>query len=53
MSSAASRDRTPSKDNYKNGTRSCPTYDIMANKLWEKNFEVNREIERFTVGRDR
>ena len=25
----------------------------MANKLWEKNFEVNREIERFTVGRDR
>ena len=25
----------------------------MANKLWEKNFEVNKEIERFTVGRDR
>lgn len=25
----------------------------MARKLWEKNFEVNREIERFTVGRDR
>lgn len=25
----------------------------MANKLWEKNFVVNREIERFTVGRDR
>ena len=25
----------------------------MANKLWEKNFEVNAEIERFTVGRDR
>ncbi len=23
------------------------------NKLWEKNFEVNDEIERFTVGRDR
>ncbi len=23
------------------------------NKLWEKNFEVNSEIERFTVGRDR
>ena len=23
------------------------------NKLWEKNFEVNAEIERFTVGRDR
>ena len=23
------------------------------NKLWEKNFEVNGEIERFTVGRDR
>jgi argininosuccinate lyase len=22
-------------------------------KLWEKNFEVNKEIERFTVGRDR
>ena len=25
----------------------------MASKLWEKNFEVNQEIERFTVGRDR
>lgn len=25
----------------------------MANKLWEKNFEVNKDIERFTVGRDR
>lgn len=25
----------------------------MANKLWEKNFEVNAEIERFTVGKDR
>ncbi|MBR7018785.1 MAG: argininosuccinate lyase [Prevotella sp.] len=25
----------------------------MANKLWEKHFEVNQEIERFTVGRDR
>ena len=25
----------------------------MATKLWEKNFEVNRKIERFTVGRDR
>ena len=25
----------------------------MAHKLWEKNFEVNKEIERFTVGRDR
>ena len=25
----------------------------MANKLWEKNFEVNEEIERFTVGQDR
>ena len=23
------------------------------NKLWEKNFSVNEEIERFTVGRDR
>ena len=22
-------------------------------KLWEKNFEINKEIERFTVGRDR
>ena len=22
-------------------------------KLWEKNFKVNEEIERFTVGRDR
>ena len=25
----------------------------MSHKLWEKNFEVNKEIERFTVGRDR
>ena len=25
----------------------------MATKLWEKNFEINKEIERFTVGRDR
>ena len=25
----------------------------MANKLWEKNTEVNAEIERCTVGRDR
>ena len=25
----------------------------MSNKLWEKNFEVNKEIVRFTVGRDR
>ena len=25
----------------------------MATKLWEKNFEVNAEIERFTVGKDR
>ncbi|MCH3982586.1 MAG: argininosuccinate lyase [Prevotella sp.] len=25
----------------------------MANKLWEKDFEVNQEIERFTVGHDR
>ena len=25
----------------------------MTKKLWEKNYEVNREIERFTVGRDR
>ena len=25
----------------------------MASKLWEKDFEVNKEIERFTVGRDR
>ena len=22
-------------------------------KLWEKNYEINKEIERFTVGRDR
>ena len=22
-------------------------------KLWEKDFEINKEIERFTVGRDR
>jgi len=29
------------------------TKKTMANKLWEKNFEVNAEIERFTVGRDR
>jgi len=25
----------------------------MASKLWEKDFEINSEIERFTVGRDR
>lgn len=25
----------------------------MANKLWEKNTEVNKEIEKFTVGKDR
>ena len=25
----------------------------MASKLWEKNYEINHEIERFTVGRDR
>jgi len=25
----------------------------MANKLWEKDFEINKDIERFTVGRDR
>lgn len=25
----------------------------MANKLWQKNTEVNKEIEKFTVGRDR
>jgi argininosuccinate lyase len=25
----------------------------MAQKLWEKNYEINAEIERFTVGRDR
>lgn len=25
----------------------------MANKLWEKNYEINHEIERFTVDRDR
>ncbi|MCI6196240.1 MAG: argininosuccinate lyase [Prevotella sp.] len=25
----------------------------MRMKLWEKNFEINKEIERFTVGRDR
>lgn len=25
----------------------------MANKLWEKNYEINQEIERFTVGKDR
>ena len=25
----------------------------MAQKLWEKNVQVNAEIDRFTVGRDR
>ena len=25
----------------------------MSTKLWEKNYEINAEIERFTVGRDR
>lgn len=28
-------------------------HDFSMNKLWEKDFEVNKEIERFTVGRDR
>ena len=27
--------------------------DFMAQKLWEKSVQVNQEIERFTVGRDR
>ena len=27
--------------------------EIMAQKLWEKNVQVNAEIDRFTVGRDR
>ena len=33
----------------------CHQYNIerMAKKLWEKNIDVNPEIERFTVGRDR
>ena len=31
----------------------CKNKNLMANKFWEKNFEVNAEIERFTVGRDR
>ena len=26
---------------------------ILIMKLWEKNYEINKEIERFTVGRDR
>lgn len=30
----------------------CRPY-TMSNKLWEKDFEVNKEIERFTVGKDR
>lgn len=25
----------------------------MAQKLWEKSVQVNKDIERFTVGRDR
>lgn len=25
----------------------------MGNKLWEKNYEINKEIEKFTVGKDR
>ena len=25
----------------------------MANKLWQKNVELNKEIEKFTVGKDR
>ena len=31
----------------------CTIYMTMAKKLWEKNIDVNPEIERFTVGRDR
>lgn len=26
---------------------------FMAQKLWEKSVQVNKDIERFTVGRDR
>ena len=35
--------------------RYCHQYNIerMAKKLWDKNIDVNPEIERFTVGRDR
>ena len=25
----------------------------MANKLWDKNYSINEDIDRFTVGRDR
>ena len=31
----------------------CLNVKKMSTKLWEKNFEADREIERFTVGRDR
>ena len=31
----------------------CNYITTMAKKLWEKNIDVNPEIERFTVGRDR
>lgn len=31
----------------------CIILLFMAQKLWEKNIQVNEEIERFTVGRDR
>ena len=36
-------------------TQACPPTTIKQtmNKLWEKNFSINKEIERFTVGRDR
>ena len=29
------------------------TANKMANKLWQKNVELNKQIEKFTVGRDR
>lgn len=36
-----------------NGLPDNPQYSLTMNKLWEKNYEINKEIERFTVGRDR
>ncbi|MCI7452829.1 MAG: hypothetical protein MSB11_07645, partial [Prevotella sp.] len=33
--------------------KTSPREGLAGAKLWEKNYSINKEIERFTVGRDR
>ena len=33
--------------------KASPRGGLAGAKLWEKNYSINKEIERFTVGRDR